>query len=395
MTIDNRFKKRTKYNTINTFSWIRQDYYKKIIKSDDEKILDEILLNKLKDNVEMTRSSFGGLREYGFEQFLSCIYRQIQIGKKYYAFTFDFSDLLEKTSAYFLSKKLYTNGFSKQESYLFNKRYRNRGMDQYGIAKDAMVDLALIEFDNWIRSQWSDNPAMDNYKHRVSKSGVIDKSGAYKSIRDSKANLKEFYHYRYKTTVVVLARDKNTIFKAKMAISKWIGKRFSHEFDDYLDNTKFVNLKNEYIDFLGYRLRVKYKNNKWIVKTQINPDLKNKYYKSLKSLLKHFLRGSSKRYIYSIEEYNRNVYDIHSYYKFVTNVSLDLRDLHYRLIGLIDTEFNKKGCKISKNGKISEKSKYKKYNKSSLVRYITSSGQFIIPIGFVSFKTPMFRNKKK
>lgn len=395
MTIDNRFKKRTKYNTIETFSWIRQDYYNKVIKNDDERMLDEILLNKLKQNLEMTRSSFGGLREYGFEQFLSCVYRQIQIGKKYYAFTFDFSDLLEEISSYFLSKKLYTNGFSKEEVYLFNKRYRNRGMDQYGIAKNAMVDLALIEFDKWVRSQWTDNPVMGNYKCRVSKSGVVDKSSAYKSVRNSKTNLKEFYHYRYKTTVVVLAKDKDTIFKVKCAISKWIGKRFSHTFDNYLEDVKFVNLKKGHIDFLGYRLSVKNKHNKWIVKSQINPNLKNKYYKSLKKLLKRFLRGSSKRYIYSIEEYNRNVFDLHSYYKFATNISLDLKDLHYRLTGLMDTEFNKRGSKISKNGKISEKSKYCRYNKSSLTRYITSSGQFIIPIGFVSFKTPMFRNKKR
>ena len=70
-----------------------------------------------------------------------------------------------------------------------------------------LANIVLNELDQWVDSQWQDNPVTAKYKTSINANGSINKSNAYKFMR--RTNLKEMYIVRYADDFRIFCRTKD------------------------------------------------------------------------------------------------------------------------------------------------------------------------------------------
>ena len=338
----------------------------------------------IKYNLKITSKNYSSLSEFGFEQFLSSVYHQIQLGKKYYVISFSVDEIFSNIRKRKLSQKLYNIGLSDDLISQLLVKYN-------GEISDEIIELFLTEFDTWCDSQWVTCDYVNNFNvSRYYKNGNPDKSNAFRSLRRH-TKLKEFYEYRYKTNIIILANSSDIINRVKFAVIDW----FEHRFSITL-NIKYVDLRKSFTKCCDYNIRVVDKNGKYIIKSCVPEDKIAYFTKELRILARKFIRNNNpNKYSIYLEKYNRLVFSIHSYYKFATNVSIDLNKLSMMMNNLVNREIRKTSSNISKNAtnKTEVPDLYKQYLKSDAVRYLRSTGQVILPVGYIKFHKPMFRNK--
>lgn len=80
--------------------------------------------------------------------------------------------------------------------------------------------------------------------------------------------LKEMYIIRYADDFRIFCRNYEDACKAKLAITEWLETRLKLEISE--EKTRVVNLKHEYMEFLGFKLKLYNKGNGWKVKSHVS-----------------------------------------------------------------------------------------------------------------------------
>ena len=143
-----------------------------------------------------------------------------------------------------------------------------KGTPQGGIISPLLANVALNEFDHWIASQWEEM----QIKHKYYSSKRMGNANMYRALKQS--NLKEVYIVRYADDFKLFCRNHNHAKRIFEATKLWLKERLGLEISP--EKSKIVNLRKDYSDFLGIKLKVatkgKVKNkndNKWVVKSHI------------------------------------------------------------------------------------------------------------------------------
>ncbi len=261
--------------------------------------------------------------------------------------------------------------------------YPTKGIYQCGILTPLFTNIVLNELDHWIESQWIEHPITKNYKCQVHKSGSLNKTHAYRAMR--KTNLKEMYIVRYADDFRILCRTRNQANRTKIAVEKWLKERLKLEVSP--DRTKVVNIKRNYLEFLGFKVKVKPKYDKYVVTSHISNEQLKIIRKRLTDQAKKIARpkGNKNEYDY-IREYNSMVLSIQDYYRFATDVNIDLNDIN-RNIMIIFT--NRLKGRLAHEGRKLTPFEQARFGASKMIRYIKGSGIPIYPIGFIQNKKPM------
>ena len=124
----------------------------------------------------------------------------------------------------------------------------------------------LNELDWWITSQWVDMPTRHEYSGRVHDTGTKDQSKKYRELR--KTRLKECYIVRYADDFKIFCRKHSDAVRLFAAVKAWLKERLNLDISP--EKSKIVNLKHEYSDFLGFRIKVhKGKKNQYVVISHI------------------------------------------------------------------------------------------------------------------------------
>ena len=108
-------------------------------------------------------------------------------------------------------------------------------------------------------------PTRTEFTIRQNRSGAEIKSHVYRALRRS--NLKEMHSVRYADDFKIFCSSHEDAVKAYHATAKWLKDRLG--LDVSPEKSRIVNLKRQYSEFLGFKLKVQKRSNKYVVKSHM------------------------------------------------------------------------------------------------------------------------------
>lgn len=264
--------------------------------------------------------------------------------------------------------------------------FPEKGTPQGGIISPLLSNIVLNELDWWITSQWVGMPTRHEYSGRIHKTGVKDQSKKYRELRKTK--LKECYIVRYADDFKIFCRKHSDAVKLFAAIQAWLKDRLN--LDINMEKSKIVNLKHDYSDFLGFRIKVrKGKDNKYVVISHISPKAMARIKEKAKEKVVkiQFCSGQMEEYK-AVNDYNSFIMGIHNYYSMATCANQDMQPLAYEIKISIKNRLQQR-VKRRKEQIIPEYAK--KYSKSKEIRFIGEN--ILLPIGYIQHHPPIHKKK--
>ena len=275
------------------------------------------------------------------------------------------------------------------------------GTPQGGIISPLLSNVVLNELDWWLASQWEEIPTKFPYKESINYNGSVSKSHKFAALRRTK--LKEVTCVRYADDFKIFTNSYQNAVKLFHATKSWLHERLSLEISP--EKSKVINLKEQYSEFLGFKLKViprgKRSNGhtKYVVESHIREKSIAKIKPNLKRLIYDIeFPSQGKRTEYqAICRYNVYVMGIHDYYQLATKVCDDLtpfalsvhKSLRSRLKERVKTakqvRKRKLPCEVPKVIR-------ERYGKSKQLRYV--AGHAVVPVGYIRHKPPKSMNRK-
>lgn len=262
-----------------------------------------------------------------------------------------------------------------------------KGTPQGGIISPLLSNIVLNELDWWISSQWETFET----KHKYS-----NESKKYRALKTT--NLKEVWLVRYADDFKILCRDYKTAKKMYHATISWMKERLDLEHSE--EKTKIVHLTKNYSDFLGFKIKARYKNNKLVWKTRLCDKATKNVQRKLTEQLKQIQKATKKQQ-FEVGRYNSMILGIQNYYKVAMHVNIDLNDIEYKLMKAFKNRLKDvrgkpiilKGKSTKQKNDIIQDKTYKKlYGKND--RKITKvGGRIVYPLGVVTTSPPMQFNQ--
>lgn len=261
-----------------------------------------------------------------------------------------------------------------------------KGTPQGGILSPLLSNIVLNELDWWIASQWERMPA-HNIKDFITDTGATHRGMAYKAFRKSK--LKEMHIVRYADDFKVFCRNRVEADKVFCAIKKWLADRLKLEVSK--EKSKVVNLRKNYSEFLGFKLKVMKKGSSHVVLSHIcDKAMKRETDRLIEQMKKIARPKNDKDRVVLINEYNSMVMGMHNYFQIATCVSSDFAKMGRRIDVVRMSRVKRKA--------LSTKGEYKgavfiekKYGKSKQMRFLSSRP--LVPVSYVKHKNPMWKMK--
>ena len=242
-----------------------------------------------------------------------------------------------------------------------------------------------MQLDWWIASQWEEMPTKTKFKTRSNAQGTEIKSHAYRALRRSR--LKEMHAVRYADDFKIFCATHEDAVRAYKATELWLKDRLGLEISP--DKSKVVNLKRQYSDFLGFKLKVRKKGKKYVVRSHMSDKAYKKAHEKVSEEVKKLAHSSDDNAQFmQLQKYNSVVAGLHEYYCISTEVSHDFSRLAFsinkQLRNRLKGDLSKKGQ--LRNGFIKEK-----YGASRQMRFL--HGRPVVPLGYVQSKNAQHKRK--
>ncbi len=334
--------------------------------------------------------------------------RLMQLSHMQYVVEFDIKGFFDNVNHAKLIKQIWAMGIHDKQLIFIIKRilkapvqlpngetiYPDKGTPQGGIISPLLANIVLNELDHWVDSQWLENPIIKKFKLPVNKAGTVIKSNAYLHMR--KTNLKEIYIVRYADDFRIFCRTKKQADRARIAITKWLKERLKLDVSE--EKTRTINTRNKYVEFLGFKLKLYKRKNKWTIKSHISDKKVKIVSENLKQQIKKLPHAKDKYHATSIiRRYNSIVMGVQNYYNVATDICKDFRKIQYEINAIINTKMHgthKRNGKLSRKGRRLSEFEKQRYGASAALRYYKGSGEPIYPIGYVKPKPPLSKSKR-
>lgn len=261
-----------------------------------------------------------------------------------------------------------------------------KGTPQGGIISPLLANIVLNELDRWVESQWQDNPIISRYKPQVNSNGSLNKGHGFDALK--KTCLKEMFIVRYADDFRIFCRTREGAEKTLIATKQWLEERLRLAVSP--EKTRVVNLRKQYSEFLGIKMRLTPKKDKLVVKSRVCDKAIKRIHLEAKQKLKDIRRpqgGQTEGQ--AIMAYNAYVMGVHNYYCIATDVNLDFQKVEYpihRIVNRIGKRRKGRGTKSERYCAIVER-----YSASTQMRWMHDFP--IVPIGFVQTRAPMCKRR--
>lgn len=245
-----------------------------------------------------------------------------------------------------------------------------KGTPQGGILSPLLANIVLNELDWWIHSQW------DGLK---TKHPYTTQSRKYSSLREN-TNLKECYIVRYADDFKIFCRDYKMAQKMFIAVRKWLKERLGLDISP--EKSKVLNLRKNYSEFLGFKLKATKKGNKYVCKSHMSDKAKEKAIKAVKTGVMQLVKESTSK---QVNKYNSAILGMHQYYSIASHVNKDFNEISYKTIRTI-----KNRLKLIVSREITKRSKaFEKYYGHYKLKPRCIQGIPMFPVYGATAKTPL------
>ncbi len=357
---------------------------------------------------KFSKNSYGFRPNRCVEHVIAETHRLMQRSKLGYAVEFDIKGFFDNVNHQKLIRQMWAIGIHDKKLIFIIKRILKapvrlpngdtiqptKGTPQGGIISPLLANIVLNELDHWIDSQWLENPVIDNFSLRCNKQGKLIKSNAYTALR--RTNLKEMYIIRYADDFRIFCRNYEVAKRVKEAVTQWLQQRLKLEVSE--EKTRIVNLRRNYMEFLGFKLKLYDRGNGWKVKSHVSDKKLKNVNRELKHQFAKIAHAKNKQHTTSIvRRYNSMVLGVQNYYKIATDVCKDFRLIQYQIDAVAKSRLhakNSRKSKLGRNGRELTMFERERYGKSKAMRYIKVNGEPIYPIGYVSPKPPISKAEK-
>lgn len=266
------------------------------------------------------------------------------------------------------------------------------GTPQGGIISPLLANIVLNELDQWVDSQWQNNPVARKFYVGVNKkNGSVHLGEGFEAMR--KTGLKEMYIVRYADDFRIFCRSKRDAENTRIAVTQWLEQRLKLEVS--AEKTRIVNTKRRYSEFLGFKMKVHAKAGKQVVSSYMSDKAVKRETEKLCQQAKNI---ANPRSCYTEERevklYNSMVLGIHNYYRIAANVSADCDRMNRRVMTILTNRLRMQGgTRLRRTGRPLTGTEKRLFGGTKMLRYIAGSNEPIYPIGYIQHKPPMARKR--
>ena len=230
---------------------------------------------------KFSNNSYGFRPNRSVEHAISRTYSLLQRAHLHYVLEFDIKGFFDNVNHSKLIRQLWSLGIQDKQLLFVIKRilkapirmpdgtteYPTKGTPQGGIISPLLANVVLNELDHWIDSQWVEHPLAVSHAYRriIRTSEVIDKSKGYVMMR--RTGLKEMFIVRYADDFRIFCRNREDAERTMASVTQWITERLHLEVSP--EKTRIVNVRKRYSEFLGFKIRVFRKGEKYVVRSHI------------------------------------------------------------------------------------------------------------------------------
>lgn len=250
----------------------------------------------------------------------------VNTSKMHYTVDIDIKGFFDNVNHAKLKKQLWTIGIrDKNLISIIGKILKSeikgvgiceKGTPQGGIISPLLANVVLNELDWWISNQWETIKTRYDYNGIRKSNGKEDLSGKYAALR--KTNLKEVKFVRYADDIKLFCRDYKTAFKFLKAIKMWLKERLGLDIND--EKSKVTNLRKNYSEYLGFRFKVKLKNNKFVGNSRMSQKAKKNVVNKLREQVIKIKKNLKANEVCKL---NSMILGMQNYYKIATHITWD------------------------------------------------------------------------
>jgi RNA-directed DNA polymerase len=320
--------------------------------------------------------SYGFRPDKSAENAVAKVMQLININKLHYAIDIDIKGFFDNINHGKLLKQMWTMGIQdKKLISIISKMLKaeiegigipEKGVPQGGIISTLLSNIVLNELDWWIHSQWEGMKTKEysTQQHKI------------RALKQT--NLKEMYIVRYADDFKILTNNYVCAQKIFIAVTKWLKERLNLDISP--EKSMVINLRNNYSNFLGFKLKAVKKKRKYVVKSMISDKAKTKIIQNYKNQIEK-IKNNPK--IYKVEKLNSMILGWHNYYKIATHVNLDFSEINF----LVRKRLYNRTRSI-RSDTLYENKTYKRIYGKYNFKHISICKITIYPLAGVKFKIP-------
>lgn len=167
-----------------------------------------------------------------------------------------------------------------------------KGTPQGGILSPLLSNIVLNELDWWISDQWETFETRKNYEKERIIGGKkrLDRSSKYRALKES-TKLKEMFIVRYADDFKIFCRDHQSAFKIFEGVKKWLKERMHLDISN--EKSKVINLRKNFSEFLGFKMKVTRNKEKYTVKSFMTDKAKQDAKQKVKANIKRIKKNTN------------------------------------------------------------------------------------------------------
>ena len=268
--------------------------------------------------------SFGFRPDRSAENAIAKVMHLVNLNKLHYAVDIDIKGFFDNVDHGKLLKQMWTMGIRDKKllsiiSVMLKAEIENvgkptKGVPQGGVLSTILSNIVLNELDWWIHSQWEGVKTRTNYKSNSGKNRELKKS----------TNLKEVYIVRYADDFKLMCRDMESAQKIYVAVVKWLKDRLG--LDVNVEKSKVVNLRKNHSDFLGFKMKVRTKGKKKVIRSNISSKARRKIKENYRAQIDEIKKKPTAKNVLKL---NSMILGWQNYYSIATMVSKNLGQIHF------------------------------------------------------------------